>query len=184
MQTRSWLLALFCTAVPTHHAAIFRNSASSLRKRATRGVQSPNGSMLFALSRLSISCSKLSKATSLLGSVMSGERMAAMDSFIRSASEGPPKRALRASALTGRLGAAEVASGSVVVEDSLVGWEAVMEVEIVGVELFSMDHLKRSFSLGSMMAVCGIRCCCGIEWSRDQSISQRLQCAMGRKRMG
>ena len=44
---------------------------------------------------------------------MLGERTAAMDSFIRSASEGPPKRLLRASALMGRLGRAEAAFESV-----------------------------------------------------------------------
>ena len=112
--------------------------------------------MLFALSKLSINCSKLSKATSLLESAMSVERIAAMDSFIRSASEGPPKRALRASGLIGRLGGAEVALESAV-WDSSEGWEVVAE------EVFSMDHLKRSFSLGSMMTGCGLLCCCGLD---------------------
>lgn len=73
-----------------------------------------------------------------------------MDSFIRSASEGPPKRALRASGLIGRLGGADVAFESVVGESS-EGWEAVAEVEV-----FSIDHLKRSFSFGSMIMVCDI----------------------------
>lgn len=60
--------------------------------------------MLFALSICSISCSKLSKATNLFGSDMSGERIAAIDSFIKSASEGPPMSALSASALRLRFG--------------------------------------------------------------------------------
>ncbi len=58
--------------------------------------------MLFALSRFSISCSKLSKATSLSWRGTDGDSRAAMDSFIRSASDGPPRRALRASGLMGR----------------------------------------------------------------------------------
>lgn len=61
-----------------------------------------------------------------------GERMAAMESFIRSASEGPPKRALRASGLMGR---AE-------------GGSALGEVD--GVSEFSMLHFRILFMPGSM----------------------------------
>lgn len=55
--------------------------------------------MLFALSMFSISCSKLSNAMSLLSRDVWGDWMAAIDSFMRSASEGPPISDLRASAL-------------------------------------------------------------------------------------
>jgi len=48
-----------------------------------------------------MSCSKLSKATSLSSRVISGSEdfMACIDAIIRSASDGPPKRALSASGL-------------------------------------------------------------------------------------
>ena len=78
-------------------------------------------------------------ATSLLGSVICGDRTVAMDSFIRSASEGPPKRVLRASALMGRPEGRE-ALGSVV----LVG-------SVEGVSEFSMLHFRSWFRPGSMM---------------------------------
>ena len=95
--------------------------------------------MLFALSRFSISCSKLSKAVSLSGSPTWGDCMAAMDSFIRSASEGPPRRALRASALRGRP-EGRSALGSVVEVGS-----------VEGVSEFSMLHFRSWFMPGSMM---------------------------------
>lgn len=104
--------------------------------------------MLFALSICSISCSKLSKATILFASEMSGDWIAAMDSFIKSASEGPPISALSASAL--RLW--------------LDDWGASRLAESVEVELeveegneFSIPHLRRRFSPGSMMKVCRVK---------------------------
>lgn len=97
--------------------------------------------MLFALSRFSISCSKLSKAVSLSARAMVGDWMAAMDSFIRSASEGPPRRAERAAALRGRAGLGEVVL--VVVVDGSVG----------GVSEFSMLHFRSWFMPGSMVGL-------------------------------
>lgn len=103
--------------------------------------------MLFALSICSISCSKLSKATNLFASEMSGDWIAAMDSFIKSASEGPPISAWSASALRLWLEDWEASrlaglAGSVTVE---------LEVE-EGV-VFSIPHLRRRFSPGSMVKV-------------------------------
>ena len=89
--------------------------------------------MLFALSMLSISCSKLSKATSLSSSEMSADWIAAIDSRIRSASLGPPMSTLRASAF--RL----VVRGA--------GGGEVGEV----VEVFSRLHFRRLFMPGSMI---------------------------------
>ena len=109
------------------------SSASSAERRDTSGVQRPRGSRLLALSIVSISCSRLSKATSLSGRVVCGERMAVMDCFIKSASEGPPKRALRASGLGG--GRAVGAWGSEVSVD----------------EAFSMLHFRSWFIPGSMV---------------------------------
>ena len=95
--------------------------------------------MLFALSRFSINCSKLSKAMSLFSSVLSSDNIAAIDCFIKSASEGPPKSELRASALIGRP-EGRSALGSVVEVGSA---EASAE--------FSMLHLRSWFMPGSMM---------------------------------
>ena len=49
-----------------------------------------------------MSCSKLSKAMSLSGTGIEGSRIAAMDSFMRVASEGPPNMAFRAEGSKGR----------------------------------------------------------------------------------
>ena len=128
--------------MPTHHAAIRLISSSSLPKQPSKGVQSSKGPRLLALSRFSINCSKLSKAVSLSSRVTSGsvERMADMESFMRSASLGPPKREARASGFSPRL-VGGAASGSLSV-----------------VEEFSTLHLRSSFSPGSIMAwvvLCG-----------------------------
>lgn len=65
-----------------------------------------------------MSCSKLSKAINLSSRVISGseERIAAMDSRIKSASLGPPKRELRASGLRPRFSGG-AADGSLDVEE-------------------------------------------------------------------
>ena len=84
-------------------------------------------------------------ATSLFSSVICGDSTAAMDSFIRSASDGPPRRELRASALMGRP-EGRSALGSVVEVGSA---EAVSE--------FSMLHFKSWFRPGSMMERRGAR---------------------------
>lgn len=110
-------------------------------RQESRGVQRDRGSRLLALSRFSISCSKLSKAVSLSSSVIWGsvERIADMERFISSASLGPPKRALRASGLMGREeGVLLSAEGFVVV--------------VVGV--FSTLHFKRDWRLGSILRLC------------------------------
>ena len=70
---------------------------------------------------------------------MWGDRTVAMDSFIRSASEGPPKRVLRASALMGRP-EGRSALGSVVLVGSVEGFSE-----------FSMPHFKSWFMPGSMV---------------------------------
>jgi len=82
-----------------HHAAIFLSSASGDESSEMSEGQRLRGSRLLALSRFSISCSKLSKATSLSGRERSDEveRIADMDSFIKSASLGPPIRAFMSS---------------------------------------------------------------------------------------
>lgn len=68
----------------------------------------------------------------------------------------------------GRWGGAE-AAGESVVEGWSGRWEAVSEEEV-----FSMDHLKRSFSFGSMMAFCG-----GFDLGFGElKDSQRQLCAM------
>lgn len=100
--TLSCAATLFCTAVPAHHAAISRRSGSGLSSSWTSGIHSPRGCMLFALSMFSTISSKLSKAVSLSSREMVGDWMAAMEVFMRSASEGPPIKDLRASALRGR----------------------------------------------------------------------------------
>ena len=69
---------------------------------------------------------------------MVGERIAAMDCFMRSASEGPPKRAARTSVLTDRVGA---------------GFSVVVVVEG---EEFSMDHLRRLDICGSIVGIEGV----------------------------
>ena len=86
--------------------------------------------MLFALSIVSINCSKFSKAMTLFSRVMSGESMAAIDSFIKSASVGPPRRDLRISGSRGRLDARS-ALGSVVEVGSAEGFSE-----------FSIPHLR------------------------------------------
>ena len=122
--------------MPIHHAAIRRRSASGLSSCLTRGVHRPVELRLFALSMFSTSCSKLSKAVSLLGSVASGCSMTVMASRIRSASEGPPMRALRASVSMGRTGGGGC-SGS----ESLEAAE------------FSIDHWRRELRpLSAMVA--------------------------------
>lgn len=92
---------------------------------------------MFALSRFSISCSKLSKAMSLSERVTegSGERTADMEASIKSASLGPPKRAFKASGLRPRFEGG-AASGSFAV-----------------VEEFSTLHLRSSLRPGSMIDV-------------------------------
>lgn len=107
-------------------------------RQERRGVQRERGVRLLALSRFSISCSKLSKAVILSSRVISGsvDRIADMDMFIRSASEGPPKRALRASGLIGREeGVLPSAEGG------------------VAVEVFSTLHFRRDWRLGSIVRV-------------------------------
>lgn len=75
----------------------------------------------------------------------------------------------------GRWGGAEVGVESAV-EGSAEGWEVVAEVEVeVVVEVFSMDHLKRSLSLGSMVAACGV--CCGFGGDELEG-GQRPLCAI------
>lgn len=64
--------------------------------------------------------------------------MAVMDSTIRSASEGPPMRALSAAAFKPRF-VGGAADGSFAVVDE-----------------FSTDHLRSSFMPGSMIAVCAV----------------------------
>lgn len=70
-----------------------------------------------------------------------------MDSFIRSASEGPPISALSASALRLRLGGWA--------PSTLAGLAGSVEVELEFGEgdVFSIPHLKRRFSPGSMLKV-------------------------------
>ena len=96
--------------------------------------------MLFALSSDSISCSKLSKATSFSSRECVGDWIWAMDSFIRSASDGPPKRALSAPVSMGRKGCEVL---------FVVGAEASAGV------LFSMDHFRRFVRFGSCAMVGG-----------------------------
>ena len=109
-------------------------SASSWSNNCTNGVHNPNDSMLLALSSDSISCSKLSKATILFSRSTSGEYSAAMADFIRSASEGPPKREERTSGLRPR----EADSTTLLLLVVVLSW-------------FWMLHLRRLFSLGSMV---------------------------------
>ena len=80
---------------------------------------------MLALSSDSISCSKLSNAVSLESRGVSGERRMVMADFMRSASDGPPKRDWRAVGLRGRDEESEVVDG------------------VVELVLFSMDHLRR-----------------------------------------
>jgi len=83
-----------------------------------------------------MSCSKLSKAMSLSSTEISGslERIACIDSFRRSASLGPPKRAERASGLMLREGSA-AAEGS----------------EVVDALEFVTPHFRSSLSPGSIL---------------------------------
>jgi hypothetical protein len=112
----------------------------------------PNVSRLLALSMFSINCSRLSKAVSLFWRICSAEeleegsgveRMTVMEWRIRSASEGPPRRVLRASGFRGRDVDSEVVV-EVVVVVVVVGWE---------VEEFSMPHFRRSLRAGSFIVV-------------------------------
>lgn len=139
--TLSWALGLFCTAVPAHHAAIRLRSGSGLSSSLTSGVQRPRLCMLFALSMLSISCSKLSNAMSLFSRDMSGDWMAVIDSFMRSASEGPPIKDLRASALMGR------------VEGSSALGSAFAEVLSREASVFSILHLRSWFRPESIVSM-------------------------------
>ena len=66
--------------------------------------------------------------------------MVAMEDFIRSASEGPPKRACRALGLRARDGD----GGEVISCGDVAGWEVVE---------FSMLHFRSWFMLGSMVVV-------------------------------
>ena len=86
-----------------------------------------------------MSCSKLSNAMSLSSRVSSGsgERIAAMEEIIRSASDGPPKSALRASGFRCRFVGGPVEGSLAVVEE------------------FSTLHFRSSFMPGSM--VCKVR---------------------------
>lgn len=95
---------------------------------------------MFALSRFSISCSKLSKAIILSSRVISGsvERTADMEAFIRSASLGPPKREAKTSGLRLRF-VGGAAWGSFSVEEE-----------------FSTLHFRSWLSPGSMIEFCGI----------------------------
>ncbi len=105
-------------------------------RQERRGVQSARGARLLALSRFSISCSKLSKATSLSSREISGseERIASIDSFIRSASLGPPKRAFSASALMVWVGGAALGS-------------------VAEAEEFSTLHFRRVAIFGSIFVL-------------------------------
>lgn len=91
--------------MPTHQAAYFLISGSEWERRARRGVQRERLERLFALSRDSMSCSKLSKAMSLFSRVVVGSWRTSIAAFIRSASEGPPMRAERISGLRSLRGA-------------------------------------------------------------------------------
>ena len=142
--TRSCATALFCTAVPTHHAAILLSPASSLRNSPTSGVHSPSVCMLFALSMFSINCSRLSNATILSASATSGARIAAMLLRISSASLGPPMSTFSASAFSGRAGALaeEVDAGALAEEWAASGF---------GAPVFARLHLRRLLRPGSMI---------------------------------
>lgn len=105
---------------------------------------------MFALSRFSISCSKLSNATILSETVTSGSEVviADMEETIRSASEGPPKRAASASGLSVLWGGGAV--GSAAVEEE-----------------FSTLHFRRVDMLGSIAVVvfvCRLWECGGVVW--------------------
>lgn len=93
-----------------------------------------------ALSRFSINCSKLSKAMSLSSMVISGseDSIACIEAIIKSASLGPPKRAAIASGLS--------------VDCGVVVWVADVGSSLLVAE-FETDHLRSSFSLGSMLGV-------------------------------
>lgn len=89
--------------------------------------------MLFALSSDSINCSKLSNAMSLSERGIEESRIEFMDSFIRSASDGPPNMAFKTDGSMGR---------------DCCGCSLVSVVGSVGL-LFSIDHFRRLDRLGS-----------------------------------
>lgn len=82
---------------------------------------------------------------------MSGDWIAAMDSFIRSASEGPPISAWSAWASRPPLDC--WASFSRLAGEAGVGLE--LELELREGEVFSIPHLRRRFNPGSMVKVYG-----------------------------
>ncbi|EZG09168.1 hypothetical protein H106_01718 [Trichophyton rubrum CBS 735.88] len=99
------------------------------------------GSILFALSRFSTNCSKLSKAISLFSNVVSEDRTTSIAVFMSSASDGVfASRRWRASASMGCLWA----DGSVP-----FGWPLAAGV-------FSILHLRRLFNEGSMAVSVGL----------------------------
>jgi len=118
-----------------------RISFSSWLKQPSSGVQSSKGPRLLALSRFSMSCSKLSKATSLSSTLSSGslERTACMEEIIKSASLGPPISAAKAAGSRPR-DEGGAASGS-----------AADAAE------FSTPHLRRLLSPGSIVLFGGCR---------------------------
>ena len=85
-----------------------------------------------------MSCSKLSNATSLSSMVISGseEVMACMEEIIRSASEGPPNRAARASGFRFVCGGAAAGSAALALAAE-----------------FSTLHLRRVARFGSAILV-------------------------------